>query len=186
LLPNKPVLNERIPPLETTKQKTMTTEKNKQIRALFDKLDTNGDGVLDLNDYNRSYRSKEEFAKQLGFDDLNGDGKINFQEFYRAFDSVKESTDTFYQEDGLVKWLAVFQHYDLDGSGYLELGELREIFVKKGIMNEAEIVALMNEMDVVEQDGRISLTEFILYHLREEEPAKEEDYRPGQIISKKA
>ena len=36
-------------------------------------------------------------------------------------------------------------------------------------MTEAELDVLMNEMDSIERDGRISFAEMLLYHLKNEE-----------------
>jgi Ca2+-binding EF-hand superfamily protein len=76
---------------------------------------------------------------------------------------------SFFLEDGKVDWAGLFEHYDLDGSGFLERDELRQFFKDQGAMNDDELDRLIAEIDIVEQDGKISFAEFVLYHMNKEE-----------------
>jgi len=75
----------------------------------------------------------------------------------------------FFLEDGKVDWLGLFQHYDLDGSGFLERDELRSFFKDQGATTDKDLDQQIAEIDVVEQDGKISFAEFVLYHMNKEE-----------------
>ena len=81
---------------------------------------------------------------------------------------IKSARD-FFLEDGKIDWAGLFEHYDLDGSGFLERNELRQFFLDQGVTNERELDRLVNEIDIVEQDGKISFGEFVLYHMNKEE-----------------
>ena len=147
--------------------------KKEQARILFDKLDVSGTGFIDVNDYRRVLRGYADIAqikKRIAKDDVDGDGRISFEEFYQSLQVVEYSEpQAFFRADGSVKWFDIFRYYDVDGSGYLEKDELRHFFVEKGTMTEAELDVLMNEMDSIERDGRISFAEMLLYHLKNEE-----------------
>ena len=142
------------------------------FRQLFDKMDTNRSGFIEAHDYRRTlraYASEEEIQRLVSLDDINGDGKVSFDEFCHAMEQTQgERENDFLLEDGTVDWLAVFEHYDSDGSGFLEREELRDFFVERGSMSESELDALIEEMDVVEKDGKISFAELVLYHMNEE------------------
>ena len=147
--------------------------KKDQARILFDKLDVSGTGFIDAKDYCRvlrGYADIEQIKKRIEKDDVDGDGRISFEEFYQSLQAVEYSEpQAFFRADGSVKWFDIFRYYDVDGSGYLEKDELRHFFVDKGAMTEEELDALMDEMDSIQKDGRISFAEMLLYHLKQEE-----------------
>ena len=137
------------------------------LRETFDQLDHNKDGFIDIHDYPIAYQSRQHLRARIAEMDSNADGQISFEEFCAAASSTFERTTSFFESDGQIKWRRVFEHYDVDKSGFLEVSELQAAFVATGQMTERELQQLIIEMDIVEQDNKISFLEFLLYHLRE-------------------
>ena len=136
-------------------------------KTLFDNLDHDSDGFIDINDYPIAYQSRQDLRERVAQMDINGDGKISFEEFYISVCRTIHDTQSFFSEDGRIKWRCVFEHYDLDKSGFLEISELNIAFVDSGQMTAKELQQLVEEIDIIEKDNRISFLEFLLYHIRQ-------------------
>lgn len=83
--------------------------------------------------------------------DVDGDGTIDYQEFLAAtmhFSKVNK-------EEYLLK---AFQHFDIDGSGYITRDELVQ-----GLqgMNSGDLTQILEEVDK-DKDGRIDYEEFAM------------------------
>jgi calmodulin len=150
----------------------MNTMNKQQAKILFDKLDVRRTGNITVEDYIRvlkDYADVEKIKQRIAKVDTDGDGQISFEEFYTSIQQLEEpQEESFFRKDGSIKWFDIFRHYDLDGSGYLEKEELSYFFVKNGSMTEEELTALIEDMDVIEKDGKISFAEMMLYHLKKD------------------
>ena len=140
-----------------------------QAKILFDRLDVRRSGQITVSDYVRvlkDYADLEQIKKRIAMADTDGDGQISFEEFYQSITQLDGKEASFFRDDGSIRWFDIFRHYDLDGSGYLEKEELSFFFVENGSMSEEELTLLMNDMDIIEKDGKISFAEMLLYHLK--------------------
>ena len=156
--------------LKTTERSERTLQEQidrASLRQRFDTLDRNNDGFIDINDYPIAYQNQQDLRKRLTEMDLNADGKISFEEFFICAVTTFDHTRYFFEDDGRIKWRSVFEYYDLDNSGFLEVPELHTAFVDSGQMTSDELQQLIKEMDSVEKDNRISFLEFLLYHIRQ-------------------
>lgn len=124
--------------------------KAESIRNLFEHLDRNGDGTITALEFRKGLRD-------LGFDlddfelsqlvrhcDLNGNGEVSYREF-ESFVTAPEMKDSDVQEvldrlrdivEGRHSWNAmqdVFEEFDTDLSGAIEVDELHEGLRRFGI-----------------------------------------------------
>lgn len=133
-----------------------------ELKLIFKKLDTSGDGKLSYNElregfdkYFIGYSLKpEEFLELAKSIDVDGSGFIEYDEFLTAF----LNKELLFSEKNLT---SAFSHFDIDKSGKLSKAELVNViglFEKEkgtdGILDE-----LMKEVDL-NKDGEISLSEF--------------------------
>lgn len=102
----------------------------REINALFDRLDENGDRVLTeqelfkgLNASSHNKHSLEEVKEIMRILDTDNNGKIDKEEFRKfMIDQVKK--DIISAEDEMEDLRAKFKSYDLDGSGWLSADEM--------------------------------------------------------------
>lgn len=136
----------------------MTPAATEKLNKLFQSLDVDGDGVLDVGEIatymKKLYPSKSqaecmELAKQFmkGVDE-DGSGKINIEEFSTAHVQGKLSHD-----EKAVRM--AFDAVDTDGSGKLDG---KEMAILLG-MPESSVDAIIKECDT-DGDGQISFDEF--------------------------
>ena len=154
-------------------------------------FDTDGDGFLDMSEFKRALRAiglpKPSNGKQMALNeftfkamDANGDGKLSVEEFdanlplaLRAKLEAKLDAGWKFDEE---KWKAsqarhkvwnmakVFKMFDVDGDGFLEIGELRRAFRAIGLQKRSGEKlemdqAMFNAFDT-NGDGKVSLEEF--------------------------
>lgn len=134
----------------------------KELRNIFKKLDTSGDGRLSyeelkvgLNKYFVGFNlNDEEFLELARSIDKDGSEFIEYEEFLSAFLN-KESLLT---EKNLNN---AFSHFDDDGSGKLGMHELKILlgFVKDDVETTKMLKKVIKEYDL-DGDGEISLEEF--------------------------
>jgi len=134
----------------------------KELRTIFKKLDTSGDGRLSfeelkvgLNKYFIGFNlNDEEFLELAKSIDKDGSEFIEYEEFLSAFLN-KESLLT---EKNLNN---VFLHFDEDRSGKLGMQELKILlgFVKEDVETTKMLKKMIKEYDL-NGDGEISLDEF--------------------------
>lgn len=148
-----------------------------QLRNLFQKMDKTNTGFISTEDYRRSlagYACQREIRDRILQMDDNLDGKIGFEEFARHLSEVLEPQPKmpFTRENGKTDWFAVFVHFDVDGSGLLDISELKSMLTEIGFGGDREaVVALFADIDQ-NMDGKISYGEFVL-HFRDHGKVRE-------------
>ena len=140
-----------------------------ELKKLFKKMDKTGSGFIEAEDYRRSlrgYASRREIQQKIHQMDDNLDGKISFVEFSKYMSNTiePETTSNYANPDGSIDWFAVFVHFDEDGSGMLDIQELRKMSVEIGYSTQREeVIALFEKIDT-NADGKISYGEFIQHY----------------------
>ena len=141
------------------------------LRDLFDKMDRDGSGTIDVHEYRkalRGYATNETVRAKILTMDTDLDGRVSFQEFARFMsaaleDDAPEDTPLFRTADGSPDWFALFVHFDRDGSGVLSLQELRALLDEIGHETDrGELIVLINALDT-NGDMAISYSEFVAY-----------------------
>jgi len=138
-----------------------TREEKAELLKTFQALDLNGDGQLTREELIEGYKkfmSSEEAEKEvdtiLKAVDANGSGALDYSEFVMATINRQKLLSKERLE-------ATFKMFDKDGSGYLEIDEIKAIFNPNGTQVIADSVwlDLIKEVDP-NSDGKISLSEF--------------------------
>uniref|UniRef100_A0A0B7AA15 EF-hand domain-containing protein n=1 Tax=Arion vulgaris TaxID=1028688 RepID=A0A0B7AA15_9EUPU len=127
----------------------VSPEEEKALHDLFQKLDMNKDGRIDLTDLTKAMENMQlpqvpGHAKQF-FEkyDKDSDGQINFDEFVKY---VKE------HEKDLMSY---FKNIDTNSDGYVDAGEIVETFKKLGVhVEKSEAENLLRRMD---RDGTLKI-----------------------------
>lgn len=128
-----------------------TEAKAESLRQLFEDLDRNGDGTITALEFRKGLRElgfrldDVEVGQLVRHCDLNGNGEISFAEF-ESFVKSREMQDSDVQEildrlrdevDGkrhsMNAMQDVFEEFDVDLSGTIDLGELHEGLRRFGI-----------------------------------------------------
>jgi len=149
------------------------------IKDLFREIDENGDGTITAWEFRRGLRNVFGFAKLsefelqelINFCDLNGNGKISYREFETFVESrdfrdgdveevlarLREDVEDRYAYDAVQR---VFEEFDTDYSGAIELDELhqgfREHFGIKLTVGETALVMKAFSSSDPPSDGRRS------------------------------
>lgn len=134
----------------------MSSEPELEVRRHFNRLDNDGNGVLDaeeleilLQDMGFALsRLKIESLKMMKAADVDGDGVISFDEFKRVWHRKLLSQHEQYVH-------RVFAVFDDNGDGYIDARELQ------GVVGDSldDVLAMIKEVDD-DDDGRISFEEF--------------------------
>eukprot|EP00927_Polykrikos_kofoidii_P078931 TRINITY_DN75729_c0_g1_i1.p1 TRINITY_DN75729_c0_g1~~TRINITY_DN75729_c0_g1_i1.p1 ORF type:complete len:586 (-),score=106.41 TRINITY_DN75729_c0_g1_i1:135-1892(-) len=155
-----------------TKFEQIGSELENKYGAIFDKMDTSGDGKVSLEEL-RAYVSKNEESSRLELGigrienfiaeaDTDGDGEISRDEFLAYFAHVNIDADKCFN--------ALFDAIDANSDGHLTFEEVRnyqwyknrKFFQLLGIFSWHSIVARMDS----DGDGKISRSEFVTYLAR--------------------
>jgi len=137
----------------------MTKSDHRALRHQFDKMDTNGDGVINLEEltdylykqggnYEEAKATATNIIKQL---DQDGDNQISKSEWWDARLATK------FQDDSIIK--QQFNMIDDNGDGYITHDELAKLF--NGQLTEDLIKQMIQEVDE-NNDGKISFDEFVV------------------------
>lgn len=136
----------------------LTSFDKKALRLQFDQMDTNGDGMISLQEMadflHKMGEPKEEAMRTattiISQIDQDGDKMITRAEWQDARISTK------FQDDNLIK--EQFKKLDLDGDGFISHSELTNLF--KGKLGPKLINKMIEEVDS-DNDGKISYEEFV-------------------------
>jgi len=141
------------------------------LHGVFDSIDVNGDGFLTPNEiasllnkvgFRKGGRQRytdemiKKFLQTNNSLDKNDDGKLEFSEFVGLFSKSGEINMAMEAED----ISQCFKIIDVDKSGFLEIGELKDIYERLGInLEPKDVDYLLKEIDE-NSDGKIDLSEF--------------------------
>lgn len=133
-----------------------------EMEAIFRAMDANGDGSLSTEEitdhlvhkmgFNQSF--VQEFFTNF---DSNSDGKVTLNECLEKLGHIPP------QEVEFSAWQSVFQSFDKDGSGYIEVDELPKVMAEIGSTTKYDRANFENwirEHDA-DADGRVSYAEFL-------------------------
>lgn len=134
-------------------------EEKKRLLSVFKEIDLDHDGQLDKEEVRQALSKMNELqGTQFNIDeifaqvDVNKTQKIDFTEFLLATVDYKKA-----MHDKELK--QIFDSIDKDHNGTLTKDEISEFFSLGGPEKQAQVNALMSEVDV-NKDGVISFTEF--------------------------
>lgn len=134
----------------------------KELKEIFQKLDTSGDGKLSYDELREGFSkyfvgyslTPDEIIEMIKSIDVDGSGFIEYDEFLTAF----LNKEILFTEKNLN---SAFAHFDSDRSGKLNLAEIKNVMYSfahdEGSKNF--FTDMMKDIDL-NKDGEISLNEF--------------------------
>lgn len=135
-------------------------ENNPEMIKLFKEIDYNNDGSIDIEELYLKYgkyfagtdeeqwEKVEEFIKNV---DINKSGKIEYAEFLTVASIINKEMHVKTMRE-------IFNFYDESNNGYIDAGDLKEIFEDQNMSTEA-IKKIINDFDK-DGDRKISFDEF--------------------------
>ena len=166
--------------------KKLYDENQSKIRKVFNELDVNHDGSIEISELFKQYRKyfpgtpKEQWKKiQLFIEsaDVNKNGKIEYSEFLTATTlQSRELSEKTLRE--------IFDYYDYSKNGYIEAMDIKELFENTDITDK-QIHDILDEVDK-NGDRKISFEEFVAIldsPFSEEEKRRKEKAKSLQITS---
>lgn len=132
-----------------------------RLRKMFQALDYNNSGLITAQQIVEGFKFKaigvpEEEIKALidKIDDKNG-GRLDTAQFIIACIDTKK----YFDQD---KMALAFRYFDIDKSGYIEVGDIENSFLRSGqkLINSEEVKRIIEEI-VVSDKHRIPLTAFM-------------------------
>ncbi|XWS51067.1 hypothetical protein CRYUN_Cryun12cG0144400 [Craigia yunnanensis] len=138
----------------------LSVEEVEVIRDMFTLMDTDNDGKVSYEELKAGLRkvgsklAEPEIKMLMEVADVDGNGVLDYGEFVAVTIHLqKMENDEHFRR--------AFMFFDKDGSGYIELDELRDALADES--GEADVDVLndiMREVDT-DKDGRISYDEFV-------------------------
>ncbi|TID23184.1 hypothetical protein CANINC_003201 [Pichia inconspicua] len=139
----------------------LLNEQKLEIKEAFTLFDMDNDGELDYHELKVALRalgfdmSKREVLDVIEEYDSGNRKKIKYDDFYR-YVAAK-----IVERDPVEEIKRAFQLFDDDGTGKISLKNLRRVAKELGEnMSDDELAAMIDEFDL-DEDGEISLEEFI-------------------------
>ncbi|RKP00075.1 hypothetical protein CXG81DRAFT_13669 [Caulochytrium protostelioides] len=139
----------------------LSDEQKLEIKEAFELFDTDKDGALDYHELKVAMRAlgfdvkKAEVLKVLRDHDKNGSGLMSQEDFAAVM------TERILERDPLEEIRKAFQLFDDDGTGKINLRNLRRVAKEIGeTLDDEELQAMIDEFDL-DQDGEINEQEFI-------------------------
>ncbi|CAL9115883.1 unnamed protein product [Musa acuminata subsp. burmannicoides] len=130
------------------------------IKKIFYMMDKDKNGTLTLEELKEGLHiignpvPEPDVKMLLEAADVDGNGTLDCEEFMTVSVHLKKISS----EEQLTK---AFNYFDKDGSGYIEMDELREALVEGDAPTEQVIWEIISDVDT-DKDGRISYKEFEL------------------------
>ncbi|KAI5561287.1 hypothetical protein POPTR_016G117200v4 [Populus trichocarpa] len=138
----------------------LSIEEVEDIKEMFMKMDTDGDGIVSVEELKTGLRN---FGSQLAESevqmlieavDTNEKGKLDYGEFV----AVSLHLQRMANDEHIHK---AFSYFDKDGNGYIEPDELRDALMEDGADDCTDVANdIFQEVDT-DKDGRISYDEFV-------------------------
>lgn len=139
----------------------LLNEQKQEIREAFTLFDMNNDGFLDYHELKVALRalgfemSKREIIDIIDEYDISGKKLISYDDFYRYV------ANKILERDPVEEVKRAFALFDDDKTGKISLKNLRRVAKELGEnMGDDELAAMIDEFDL-DEDGEISLEEFI-------------------------
>ena len=127
----------------------------KELKDIFDSIDTNKDGTLTPNEVKsalKKFMKESEINKIFGGIDTNNSNKIEYSEFISALLEKKE----FLKKE---KLLESFRMLDKDDDGKISKEEIKKVLNNEDF-NEKDLTELISKFDL-DNDGLIDYDEFV-------------------------
>ncbi|NP_001265972.2 Hop-interacting protein THI080 [Solanum lycopersicum] len=130
------------------------------IREMFALMDSDGDGKITYDELKTGLRkvgsqlAEAEMKLLMDVADVDGNGVLDYGEFVAVIIHLQRmENDEHFRR--------AFMFFDKDGSGYIELDELREALADESGACDTDVVnEIMREVDT-DKDGQISFEEFV-------------------------
>ncbi|KAJ9095755.1 Calmodulin-like protein 1 [Naganishia cerealis] len=142
-------------------QRQLSEEQKQEIKEAFDLFDTDHDGAIDYHELKVAMRAlgfelkKAEVLKLIRDHDRQGDDLMEFDDFNKIM------TQHILARDPMDDIRRAFRLFDDDNTGKISLRNLRRVAKELGeSLSEEELQAMIDEFDL-DQDGEISIEEFI-------------------------
>ncbi|KAJ3272144.1 Calcium-binding component of the spindle pole body (SPB) half-bridge [Terramyces sp. JEL0728] len=139
----------------------LTDDQKQEIKEAFELFDTDKDNALDYHELKVAMRAlgfdakKPEVLKILRDFDKTNQGLIQFEDFQKIM------TEKIIDRDPIEEIRKAFKLFDDDGTGKINLRNLRRVAKEIGEnMDDDELQAMIDEFDL-DQDGEINEQEFI-------------------------
>ncbi|KAK6123274.1 hypothetical protein DH2020_042981 [Rehmannia glutinosa] len=138
----------------------LSVEEVEVIRDMFALMDTDNDGKVTYEELKAGLRrvgsqlAEPEIKLLMDVADVDGNGVLDYGEFVAVTIHLQRmENDEHFRK--------AFMFFDKDGSGYIELDELREALVDESGEADLDVVNdIMREVDT-DKDGQISYDEFV-------------------------
>ncbi|XP_021866225.2 calcium-dependent protein kinase 10 isoform X1 [Spinacia oleracea] len=138
----------------------LTVEEVEIIRDMFILMDTDRDGKVTYEELRTGLKKvgsqlgEPEIKLLMEVADADGNGYLDYGEFVAVTIHLQkmENDEHFHR---------AFMYFDKDGSGYIDLDELRDALSDESAETDADVLTeIMREVDT-DKDGRISYEEFV-------------------------
>lgn len=140
----------------------LTEDQKQEIEDVFKIIDENGNGSIDKQELVKGLRclglnpTNSDIKELLDKFDRNNDDALNLSEFAELYIEYTQKNSSV--EEDLAEQ---FKKLDVDGSGYIDIEELRKVLSHGDEkLSDEEIQEVVNEFDT-NGDGKITLEEFI-------------------------
>ena len=136
----------------------INTNEQKEMRAMFEKMDVNFDGKLTKEEVIAGFKAmdvdnyQEEAEKIFRMCDFDDSGTIEFTEWCTASMDKRKMLSK-------EKLKAAFDLFDENGNGSISFAEVKKLLDAKGSSNNELYLEMIQEMDI-DGDGEISFPEF--------------------------
>ena len=139
----------------------IVSDKEKEIKDIFDKYDSNRDGNVTSDELANILKainldvSDEEIKEIIEELELEGNNEINYENFVSIVNRREKDVDT---EEEVLK---AFKFFDKEGNGLININDLKHIMITVSKnLSEPEIDDMLKEADL-DMDGFINYEEFI-------------------------
>lgn len=130
-------------------------EELKDLRNAFQEIDTDGNGIITLEEFTHAFEKNgvhdANLEKVFKTIDANQTGCISYSEFLASAMRRKMFSD----EEKLIE---AFDRLDVDGNGYLEIDDFKQLMGEE--FNQQEVEEMIRSADK-SKDGKIDFDEFM-------------------------